>query len=445
MQKKSFNCNCCGAVTSKWTGKCHNCGTWSSVVEEEQVPPKTATGKVLQVMNFNNELEPEKLRLPVPIKELEQALGGGIVQGATILVGGDPGIGKSTILLQLLLELGEKGINCLYISGEESLQQVQLRAKRLKDKASNSVALVNSGSLEDIMATLKSASNLQLIVIDSVQTLYCREINSPPGSVAQIRTAAQGLISYAKDNGISAFFVGHVTKEGQIAGPKLLEHMVDAVLYFEGDPNSYYRILRSVKNRFGPVNEIGVFEMTQRGLQEVSNPSQAFLNETQIQSSGVSVFPSMEGSRPVMIEIQALTAPSSFPSARRAIVGWDYNRLSMILAVLAVRFGLNLAPYDVYLSVTGGIKIVEAAADLAVAAAIVSAATDRIIPKGTAFFGEICLSGEIKKVMHEAKRIKGAEKAGFKEVVCNYNGPGLLCVSNVRDLEKVFNTAKEPK
>jgi DNA repair protein RadA/Sms len=440
-EKRGFTCAHCAFSTNKWTGKCHSCGAWDSMKEDECYSLNGASGKALEVASFGGKMEPETVRIRVPIKELEQALGGGIVQGATVLIGGDPGIGKSTMLLQLVLALGEKGVSCIYISGEESLRQVQLRASRLKVGNSNSVGLINSGSLEDILATMKSIPNLQVAIIDSIQTLYSEGISSPPGSVAQVRAATQSLISYAKEHNISIFFVGHVTKEGQIAGPKLLEHMVDAVLYFEGDTNSYHRILRSVKNRFGPVNEIGVFEMTQDGLKEVLNPSQAFLNETQMQTSGVSIFPSIEGSRPVMIEIQALVAPSSFPSARRAIVGWDYNRLSMILAVLAVRFGLNLASYDVYLSVIGGIKVVEAASDLAIAAAIVSAATNRVIPAGTAFFGEICLSGEVRKVMYGAKRIKEAARSGFKQVVCNHDEKtaGLMHIDNVKGLEKVFN------
>lgn len=368
-------------------------------------------------------------------------MGSGIIQGATILIGGDPGIGKSTLLLQLVLSLSASGIDCIYVSGEESLQQISIRAKRLfSASASNPLGLIHTGNLDDIIATLKANKNLQVAVVDSIQTLYCAELNSPPGSVAQIRVTAQALIQYAKEHNLAVFFVGHVTKEGQIAGPKLLEHMVDTVLYFEGDSNSNYRILRSIKNRFGPVNEVGVFEMTQAGLQEVVNPSQAFLNDTQIQSTGISIFPSIEGSRPLMVEIQALVSPSSFPSARRAIVGWDYNRLSTLLAVLAVRFGLNLSSSDVYLSITGGIRIVEAAADLAVAAAIVSAATGRVIPAGTAFFGEICLSGEVKRVLHQDKRIKEAERTGFKRVVCNHgsSSKNVICVNKVKDLEKVF-------
>lgn len=401
----------------------------------------SASGKVVHVAKLSEKHELQKHQIHIPINELQQTMGSGIIQGATILIGGDPGIGKSTLLLQLVLSLSASGIDCIYVSGEESLQQISIRAKRLfSASASNPLGLIHTGNLDDIIATLKANKNLQVAVVDSIQTLYCAELNSPPGSVAQIRVTAQALIQYAKEHNLAVFFVGHVTKEGQIAGPKLLEHMVDTVLYFEGDSNSNYRILRSIKNRFGPVNEVGVFEMTQAGLQEVVNPSQAFLNDTQIQSTGISIFPSIEGSRPLMVEIQALVSPSSFPSARRAIVGWDYNRLSTLLAVLAVRFGLNLSSSDVYLSITGGIRIVEAAADLAVAAAIVSAATGRVIPAGTAFFGEICLSGEVKRVLHQDKRIKEAERTGFKRVVCNHgsSSKNVICVNKVKDLEKVF-------
>ncbi|MEY3197433.1 MAG: hypothetical protein RLZZ59_804 [Pseudomonadota bacterium] len=310
------------------------------------------------------------------------------------------------------------GVKSLYVSGEESAEQVKLRAHRLNVGSKESY-IVAATNVHDILATIDSVKNdIKLVVIDSIQTVYSNDFSSAPGTVSQIRAVAHDLITYAKRNNIILFLVGHVTKDGQIAGPKVLEHMVDTVLYFEGDSSYNFRILRSMKNRFGGVGEIGIFEMTGNGLKEVANPSELFLMERENNVSGISVFAGIEGSRPILVEIQALIAPSNIPMPRRSVVGWDPNRLAMILAVLSVRYGLNLSSYEVYLSVAGGMKITEPAADLAVAAAIISAATGSILPAGSIFFGEIGLSGEVRKVNQVDARIKEATKLGFKNIFC---------------------------
>jgi DNA repair protein RadA/Sms len=315
----------------------------------------------------------------------------------------------------------------------------------LKEKPINDYAkIVATGDLEAIIATIESIPKLDVVVIDSIQTLHCRETSSAPGTMAQIRTSAQKLISYAKRKNISLFLVGHITKDGQIAGPKVLEHMVDTVLQFEGDHNYHYRILRALKNRFGPVNEVGVFEMSQNGLEEVTNPAQIFLTNNPESRSGSSIFVGIEGSRAMLAEIQALVAPSPVSPAKRNVIGWDHNRLSMILAVLAVRCGLNLYAHDVYLNIVGGLKISEPAADLAVAAAVISASTNKASPPGSVFFGEISLSGDVKKSIQQSKRINEAKKVGFKTLICNPSQEqkdtelNLISLSNVQQLREIF-------
>ncbi len=347
-----------------------------------------------------------------------RVLGGGLVPDSVILIGGDPGIGKSTLLLQLATKLSVASIPCLYISGEESVNQIKLRAKRL-GLANTPIKLVSATNIYDIIATIEAnKQEINLVIIDSIQTIYNPEISSIAGTVSQIRTVAQELILFTKSIGIILILVGHITKDGQLAGPKILEHMVDTVLYFEGSTNHQHRLLRSIKNRFGSINEIGIFEMENSGLVEVVNPSEMFILDSKTHCSGTSVFANMEGSRPILIEIQALISPSPIPTPRRSVVGWDSNRLSMILAVLATRYGLNLAAYEVYLSIVGGLKITEPAADLAVAAALISSALNKILPTNSIFFGEIGLSGEVRKVTQANFRINEALKLGFKNIFC---------------------------
>ncbi len=439
--KKQFICNNCGSVAAKWSGQCHDCQSWGTITEEvlSAVAISIArTGNVMKLEEFDDSVT-EKMRIITPIAELNRVLGGGLVPASAILIGGDPGIGKSTLLLQLTARLSASNVKCLYITGEESTNQVKLRASRLGLNAEKAQILAAT-NVHDILATIDASKNdLDLVVIDSIQTMYSGDFSSAPGTVSQIRATAHELISYAKQNDIVILLVGHVTKDGQIAGPKVLEHMVDTVLYFEGDPSYHFRILRSIKNRFGGVNEIGVFEMTSTGLEEVANPSQLFLMERESNVSGTSVFAGIEGSRPILVEVQALIAPSNMPTPRRSVVGWDSNRLSMILAVLSVRYGLNLSSYEVYLSIAGGIKITEPAIDLAVAAAIISASLNKPPPEASIFFGEIGLSGEVRKSSQADMRIKEAVKLGFNRVICaphsNISGPNITTISHIKQLK----------
>lgn len=442
--KKQYICNNCGSVAAKWSGQCFDCQAWGTIAEEvlsAQTISVARSGNVLAIEEFDDSVT-EKMRIITPIEELNRVLGGGLVPASAILIGGDPGIGKSTLLLQLTASLSNGSVKCLYITGEESTNQVKLRASRLGLNAEKAQILAAT-NVHDILATIDSAKNdLDLVVIDSIQTIYSGDFSSAPGTVSQIRATSHELITYAKQNDIVILLVGHVTKDGQIAGPKVLEHMVDTVLYFEGDPSYHFRILRSIKNRFGGVNEIGVFEMTGTGLQEVSNPSQLFLMERESNVSGTSVFAGIEGSRPILVEVQALIAPSNMPTPRRSVVGWDANRLSMILAVLSVRYGLNLSSYEVYLTIAGGIKITEPAIDLAVAAAIISASLNKPLPESSIFFGEIGLSGEVRKVSQADMRIKEALKLGFNRVICaphsNISGSNITTISHIKQLKGVW-------
>ena len=420
--KKQYICSNCGSISPKWAGQCFDCGSWSTIYEEVEMNDSASisvrTGMVLATEILSGDGASERSRIITPIEELNRVLGGGLVPASAILVGGDPGIGKSTLLLQLTSQLADSGIKSLYVTGEESAEQVKLRAHRLQVGSKESY-IVAATNVHDILATIDALKHeVKLVVIDSIQTIYSSDYSSAPGTVSQIRAVAHDLITYAKRNDIIMLLVGHVTKDGQLAGPKVLEHMVDTVLYFEGDASYHFRILRSMKNRFGSVNEIGIFEMTSGGLREVKNPSELFLMDRENNVSGISVFAGIEGSRPILVEIQALIAPSNMPMPRRSVVGWDPNRLSMILAVLSVRYGLNLSTYEVYLSVAGGLKITEPAADLAVAAAIVSAANNSPLPQGSVFFGEIGLSGEVRKVTQVDARIREASKLGFSEIFC---------------------------
>ncbi len=440
--KKQFACAACGSISGKWMGQCPDCMEWGTISEEIISASKIAAlkvGNVQEIQSLADEVE-STIRTKTPIEELNRVLGGGLVSGSAILIGGDPGIGKSTLLLQLSSSLSQNNIGCLYITGEESINQIKLRGMRLGIN-DNKTGLLSATNVEDIISTIdKNKQDLDLVVIDSIQTIATSDLSSAPGTVSQIRACSNILINYAKQNDITLLLACHVNKDGQLAGPKVLEHMVDTVLYFEGDHNNHFRILRSIKNRFGGVNEIGVFEMTSKGLVEISNPSELFLMERENNVSGSAVFAGIEGSRPLLIEIQALIAPTNMATPRRSVVGWDNNRLSMIIAVLGVRFGLNLAAHEVYLSVAGGLRITEPAADLAVAAALISAASNTPLPKGSIFFGEVGLSGEVRKVSQTEARVKEASKLGFEQIYCSTKGNfnGLNQVMHLKQLKGVL-------
>jgi DNA repair protein RadA/Sms len=421
-----FACQECGATHSKWSGRCDACGAWNTIIEEassaETARPGglgKGRGKKIQFVGLATPADHQKPpRLPTGMAEFDRVAGGGLVPGSAILVGGDPGIGKSTLLLQVTAALASPPFSnrCVYISGEEAIDQVRLRAERL-GLATAPVDLASATNVRDIVASLDDVHAPHVVVADSIQTLFMDTLDSAPGTVAQVRASAQELIRLCKRRGIVLFLVGHVTKEGTIAGPKVLEHMVDTVLYFEGERGHQFRILRAVKNRFGPADEIGVFEMQDSGLSQVKNPSALFLADRDRAASGTSVFAGMEGTRPVLVEIQALTAPTSFGTPRRAVVGWDSGRLNMVLAVLEARCGLSMGQNDVYLNVAGGLRISEPAADLAVAAALVSSLNGSVVPADTVVFGEIGLSGEVRPVSREDARLKEAGKLGFKRAV----------------------------
>ncbi len=418
----NYVCQACGGSQIQWSGRCDACGGWNTLVEETVPagPPKGLTGaggkaRRISFFDLNGTGEPAPRRL-TGIAEFDRVCGGGLVPGSALLVGGDPGIGKSTLLLQVMaaLALGRGGaaLKCAYISGEEAIEQIRMRARRL-DVSAAPVDLASATSVRDIAAALDGSGAPDVVVIDSIQTMYLDTLDSAPGAVGQVRTCAQELIRLAKRVGFTLVLVGHVTKEGTIAGPRVLEHMVDTVLYFEGERGHQFRILRTVKNRFGPTDEIGVFEMTDAGLAEVPNPSALFLAERRGDVTGAAVFAGMEGTRPVLVEIQALIAPSPPGTPRRAVVGWDSGRLAMVMAVLEARCGLSIAGNDIYLNVAGGLRIGEPAADLAVAAALLSALSGTPVPADTVVFGEIGLSGEIRSVSQADARLKEAGKLGF--------------------------------
>ena len=415
--KSRFVCQACGAVAPKWQGRCEACGEWNTLIEEAALAKgpgpaaKTGGGRRMEIVGLKGESAPPP-RLVTGIAELDRVLGGGFVAGSAVLVGGDPGIGKSTILLQAAARMASGGRRVLYVSGEEAVEQVRLRAARL-GLAESPMGLAAATALRDIGASLEGERDLALVVMDSIQTVWLDALDSAPGTVAQVRACAAELIRLAKTRGFALVLVGHVTKEGTLAGPRVLEHMVDATLYFEGDRGHQFRILRGTKNRFGATDEIGVFEMTDRGLVEVANPSALFLAERRGNVSGSAVFAGIEGTRPVLVEVQALLSPSAGGSPRRSVVGWDSGRLSMLLAVLEARCGMTLGMNDVYLNIAGGLRIAEPAADLAVAAALVSAATDRPTDPGMVYFGEVGLSGEVRQVSQPDARLREAQKLGF--------------------------------
>ncbi|MGY6536259.1 MAG: DNA repair protein RadA [Pararhodobacter sp.] len=409
-----YLCQECGAVHRKWQGRCEACGAWNALVEEVPLSagPRPAPGRGRQIaLSTLATDEPPPPRARSGMAELDRVLGGGLVPASAILVGGDPGIGKSTLLLQATAAFAGAGLDCLYVSGEEAAAQVRLRAQRL-GLARAPVRLAAETGLRDILTTL-DAERPDLVVIDSIQTMWLDSIESAPGSVAQLRAVAHELVTFAKRRGVSVVLVGHVTKDGQIAGPRVVEHMVDCVLYFEGERGHQFRILRAVKNRFGPADEIGVFEMTGQGLAEVANPSALFLSERGRPAPGSVVFAGIEGTRPMLTEIQALVAPSSLAMPRRTVVGLDSGRLSTVMAVLEARCGIGFAGQDVFLNVAGGMRVHEPAADLAVAAALLSARDDVALPPELVVFGEISLSGALRPVSQRENRLKEAGKLGF--------------------------------
>jgi DNA repair protein RadA/Sms len=425
--KSLYVCQACGATASRWAGKCGACGEWNTLVEETDAGPppgsgisRQSKGRVVKLETLIGSDE-EAPRFSTGIIELDRVTGGGVVPGSAILIGGEPGIGKSTLLLQVAAHLARRGGRSIYFSGEEAIAQVRLRAGRL-GLADAQVGLASETNLSNILATLGDDRPPDLVIIDSIQTLWADTLDAAPGTVSQVRAAALALIRYAKMAGAALLLVGHVTKDGQIAGPKVIEHMVDTVLYFEGDRGLPYRILRAVKNRFGPSDEIGVFEMVTGGLKEVANPSELFLGDRDNQGPGAAVFAGIEGTRPLLVEIQALVAPSGLGTPRRAVVGWDSNRLAMLLAVLDARCGVSFAGHDVYLNVAGGLKIAEPAADLAAAAALLSAMTGVPLPRDAVYFGEVSLSGAVRAAAMMTSRLKEASKLGFSQAFLPENG-----------------------
>ncbi len=441
----TFVCNACGAAHKKWSGRCDACGAWNTITEEAPLSAGPAAntlgaqrGAAVPLTDLSTRAEAPP-RTGSGLVELDRVLGGGLVPASAILVGGDPGIGKSTLLLQAASSFARKNLKCLYISGEEATAQVQMRAARLS-LADAPVKLAAETNLRDILTTLE-AEKPDLAIIDSIQTMWADTVGSAPGSVSQVRSAAYELTSFAKRRGTAVVLVGHVTKDGQIAGPRVVEHMVDTVLYFEGERGHQFRILRAVKNRFGPADEIGVFEMTDAGLAEVSNPSALFLSERDAPAAGSVVFAGIEGTRPVLVEFQALVAPTPHSQPRRTVVGWDGGRLAMILAVLESRCGIPFAGLDVYLNVAGGLKIGEPAADLAVATALLSAREDTALPADTVVFGEISLSGALRPVGQTENRLKEAGKLGFTTAIAparSKTGGGMgLAIREMADLTQV--------
>ena len=416
-----YVCQSCGAVHAKWAGQCSACTGWNTLVEEVKsgppgalAPSKSARGRGLSFETLDSP-NPEPPRLTTGVEEFDRVCGGGVVPGSAILLGGDPGVGKSTLLLQVAASAAARGAKVAYVSGEEAVEQIRGRAWRM-GLAKAEVSLASETSLRDVTEALKRDA-FDLVVIDSIQTLWSDALEAGPGSVTQVRACAGELVRLAKKKRVAMILVGHVTKDGQIAGPRVVEHMVDAVLSFEGERGYPFRILRGAKNRFGATDEIGVFEMGDGGLREVANPSALFLGDGGERAAGAAVFAGIEGSRPVLVEFQALVAPSAYGTPRRAVVGWDSGRLAMVLAVLEARCGLGFGDRDVYLNVAGGLRVAEPAADLAAAAALASSALDRPLPQGCVVFGEISLSGEVRGVGRMEARLKEAAKLGFDQAL----------------------------
>ncbi|MDN5249169.1 DNA repair protein RadA [Bartonella sp. TP] len=433
--KAQFICSKCDAIHNKWAGRCDICDEWNSIIELDgeigigtRPKAKQLRGTKIALTSLCGEIETLP-RIVTKINELDRVTGGGFVPGSAILLGGDPGIGKSTLLTQACAALSNKNYNVVYVSGEEAIAQIKLRSKRLNILQSD-VKLAAETNVENILATLQKCENLDVVVIDSIQTLWSDLADSSPGTVTQVRTSVQEMIRFAKNSSTTVILVGHVTKEGQIAGPRVVEHMVDAVLYFEGDKSHHYRILRTIKNRFGPTDEIGVFEMSYDGLNEVQNPSELFLNYRSENAPGSAVFAGMEGTRPLLVEVQTLVSQSSLGMPRRSVVGWDTNRLSMVLAVLSSYCNLKLNNHDIYISIAGGYKTTEPALDLAAAAALISAISGVPLPADHIYFGEVSLSGTIRPASLSAHRIKEAQKLGFKHAIISQNTKDLPLLEN---------------
>ncbi len=454
--KTSFQCQACGYTSPKWIGKCPDCGAWNSFTEEKEISKGLKGGQSNQRLQPLSEIAPvSESRKPTGIMELDRVLGGGIVDGAVILIGGDPGIGKSTLLLQAVSRITDNSFSSsqasskpnivLYVSGEESPEQIKLRAERLSINSPH-IILYPETVIENIIETSRKL-NPSIVVIDSIQTVYSEELSSAPGSVSQIRESASKLMFYAKKTATPIFLIGHVTKEGSIAGPKVLEHLVDTVLYFEGDRGHSYRIIRTIKNRFGSTNEIGVFSMADSGLSGIDNPSELFLAERSAGVSGSTVIASIEGTRPLLIEIQALVSPSNFGIPRRTSMGVDFNRVNLLIAVLEKKAGVQLGGMDVFINIVGGLKMNEPATDLGVIASLVSSFRDIPIDPETFFFGEVGLSGEVRAVSMAEQRIREAAKIGFKKAIIpessrermrNDFGLSISGVKNVEEVMELF-------
>jgi DNA repair protein RadA/Sms len=446
-----YVCQSCGAVSNKWQGKCPSCGEWNSFVQETPFGggPAALSAKAKRrapaatIQSLAAESEPVE-RVSSAIPELDRAVGDGFARGSALLLSGEPGIGKSTLLLQASAAIAKQGHAALYFSGEEAIDQIRLRGSRLGLKDAP-LGLVAETCVERILATLEQSAAADFVVIDSIQTLWTESIDAAPGTVSQVRASMQALIGHAKTRGPVMVVVGHVTKDGQIAGPKVIEHMVDTVLTFEGESSHNLRLLRAMKNRFGPANEIGVFEMRADGLREVPNPSELFLSERDGDAAGSAIFASIEGTRPLLAEIQALVAPSPYAAPRRAVVGADPNRLAMLLAVLEARCGVKLAGQDVYLSIAGGLRITEPAADLAMAAALLSAYSGTPLPKDCVYFGEAGLSGALRPVPQMSLRLKESKKLGFRSAILPANGEAecegitLKRFKQLKDLAMLFD------
>lgn len=447
-KKSVFFCQNCGHEENKWLGQCPMCKEWNTFVEEPVSFSKSASAKQIkdaEVVALKHVETDQEERIKTKIEELDRVLGGGIVPGSLLLVGGDPGIGKSTLLLQVCQRLCEDKHQVLYISGEESLKQIKLRANRMGEFTEDLLLLCETNL--DIVKNVIQKRKPEVVIIDSIQTMYSEEVASAPGSVSQVRESTNVFMQLAKGLGISIFIVGHVTKEGTVAGPRVLEHMVDTVLYFEGDRHASYRILRGVKNRFGSTNEIGVFEMRQNGLVEVENPSEFMLNGKPESASGSVVACSMEGTRPILIEIQALVCSSNFGMPRRTAAGTDYNRVNLLMAVLEKRVGIHLSNYDAYVNIAGGIKMNEPAVDLGIVMAVVSSYKNQPIDEKTIVFGEVGLSGEVRAVNMPEQRVVEAKKLGFttcimpevsREVVKNIKGIKIIGVKTINEALQVL-------
>lgn len=451
-KKTKFICQSCGYESAKWMGKCPGCGDWNKMVEEVEIVKPARRGafahsetmagrggkqKATPITTIETSQEP---RISTDLAELNRALGGGVVQGSLVLIGGDPGIGKSTLLLQVSSQLARKQKKVLYISGEESVKQTKLRADRL-GAASDNLYVYSETDMEYIDQAIHDV-NPDLVIIDSIQTVYHAEVTSAPGSVSQVRECTASLMRIAKTSGIAIFIVGHVTKEGSIAGPRLLEHMVDTVLYFEGERHHTYRIVRAVKNRFGSTNEMGIFEMKENGLEEVANPSEIFLEERSQGASGSTVVASMEGTRPVLVEIQALISPTSFGNARRMATGIDHSRVSLLMAVLEKRVGLLLQNQDAYLKVAGGVKLDEPAIDLAITVSIASSFRDKPTKQSDCIIGEVGLTGEVRRVSRIEQRVQEAAKLGFERVILPANNIGGWTAPNGIEIVGVSTVAE---